>query len=223
MATALTQTTLSAAVTAKTSIIPLTSVTGISSGSFDAGTVGTQLWVVDPGQQMGEAMTVLSVTGNNATVSRFPGAAVAHVSGAMVLAGPPAAFHKYDPTGATDDAYTPWVNTMNGNQWLYSSILGCWVAGFANRAVPPQVTAAVASAAGAILPSGPLFHVTGALAVTGFTVPVGGIAVPFTVIPDGAFTWTTAGNIALAGTAVVNRFLTFNWDATNSKYVPSYV
>ncbi len=147
MATALNQTTLSAAITAQSKIIPLTSVTGVSSGSFDAGTVGTQLWVVDPGQQMGEPMEVLSVSGLNVTVSRYPGAAVAHVSGAMVLAGPPNAFHKYDPTGATDDAYTPWVNTLNGRQWLYSSILGCWVPGFGNSSAPAGVTSASPSAA----------------------------------------------------------------------------
>jgi hypothetical protein len=45
----------------------------------------------------------------------------------------------------------------------------------------------------------------------------------FTIIPDGAFTWTTAGNIALAGTAVVNKALTFLWDAKNSKWVPNYI
>jgi hypothetical protein len=86
-----------------------------------------------------------------------------------------------------------------------------------------QVTAKVASAAAAILPSGPLFHVDGTLAVTGFTVPVGGVGASFSIIPDAVFTWTTAGNIALAGSAVVNKLLTFTWDATNSKYIPSYI
>lgn len=221
--TSLNQTTLTAAITAKTQIIPLAAVTGIAVGSFDAGTVGTQLWVVDPGQQMGEAMNVLSVTGLNVTVSRFPGAAVAHVSGAMVLAGPPNAFHKYDPTGATDDAYTPWLNTMNGKQWLFSSVTGCWVAGFHNSATPSQATVTVASAAAAILPSGPYFTVSGTSAVTGFTVPVGGLFASFSITPSGVFTWTTAGNIGLAGTAVVGKVLTFTWDFTSSKYLPSYI
>lgn len=219
----LTQTTLTAAVTAKATVIPLASVTGISAGIVTQGTVGTQLYVVDPGQVIGEVMNVVSVSGLNVTVTRFPSAAVSHISGAMVLAGQPQQFQKTDPTGATNGPDTPWVNTLTGNQWLYSSILGCWVPGFANRTAIAQVTAAVASAAGVILPSGPLYHVTGALAVTGFTVPVGGVGAPFTIIPDGAFTWTTAGNIAVAGTAVVNRHLTFTWDSTNSKYVPSYV
>ncbi len=225
MATSLNQTTLSAAITAQSKIIPLASVTGVSSGSFDAGTVGTQLWVVDPGQQMGEPMEVLSVSGLNVTVSRYPGAAVAHVSGAMVLAGPPNAFIKFDPTGSTDMAYTPVVNTRTGAQWLYSSILGCFVPGWGNQQAAAGVTTAVASFAGTVIPSGPLFHITGAEAITGFVMPVGNANhAPFTIIPDGTFTWTTGnGSIALGGTAVVNKALTFVWDGTNSKWVASYL
>lgn len=223
MATALTQTTLSAAVTANTTIIPLTSVTGISAGNVLSGTVGTQLYVVDPGQSIGEIMNVLTVSGNNVTVTRWPSSAVAHISGAMVLAGAPNQFQAIDPTGATNGPDTPWVNVLNGKQWLYSSILNCWVPGFGNFNAPLGVTTAVATAAGAILPSGPLFHTTGTAAVTGFTVPVGGIGASFSIIPDGIGTWTAAGNIAVAGTMVVNKLLTFTWDSTNSKYIPSYI
>ena len=44
-----------------------------------------------------------------------------------------------------------------------------------------------------------------------------------TLIPTGAFTWTTAGNIAVAGTAVVSRALTMTYDSGTSKWYPSYV
>jgi hypothetical protein len=44
-----------------------------------------------------------------------------------------------------------------------------------------------------------------------------------TLIPTGAFTWTTAGNIAVAGTAVVNRALTMVYDSGTAKWYPSYV
>jgi hypothetical protein len=44
-----------------------------------------------------------------------------------------------------------------------------------------------------------------------------------TLIPTGAFTWTAAGNIAVLGTAVVNRALTLVYDATTTKWYPSYV
>lgn len=218
----LTQTTLSAAITAKQTVIPLTSVTGISAGAVTSGTVGTRLYVVDPGGGVGEVMDVLSVSGTNVTVTRIPSAAVAHISGAMVLAGQPQQFQSTDPTGSTNGPDTPFVNVLNGRMWLFSSITSSWVPGFWNP-LPAVPTVAVASAAGAILPSGPLFHVTGTAAITGFTIPVGGVGAPFTIIPDGAATFTTAGNIALAGTMVVNRAMTFIWDSTNSKYVPSYV
>ena len=44
-----------------------------------------------------------------------------------------------------------------------------------------------------------------------------------TLIPTGAFTWTTAGNIAVAGTAVVSRALTMTYDSGTSLWYPSYV
>ncbi len=223
MATALTQTTLSAAVSASATVITLASVTGVSAGNVLAGTVGTQLYVVDVGQKIGETMNVLAVSGLSVTVGRVPGAEVSHASGAMVLAGQPNQFYGYDPTGATDGPNTPWVNVYTGNQWLYSSISGTWVPGFGNTVTSPQATLLVASAAGVVVPTGPLFHINGTNAITGFTIPVGGVGATFSVIPDAVFTWTAAGNIALAGTAVVNKLLTFAWDSTNSKYIPSYI
>jgi DNA-binding beta-propeller fold protein YncE len=65
--------------------------------------------------------------------------------------------------------------------------------------------------------------VDGTAAVTGFTIPVGFAGGSFTIIPDGNFTWTTAGNIGLAGTAVTGRALTFLYDTNAAKFWPSYV
>ena len=124
---------------------------------------------------------------------------------------------------------TPWINVLTGEQWLCSTVTANWVPGYNNRFPPAtaRVTAAVASAAGLITPSGPLFHITGTAAITGFNIPVGFNATAtgggqFCVIPDGIFTTTTANNIALASTAVVNKLLCWTWDATNSKFVPTY-
>jgi len=78
--------------------------------------------------------------------------------------------------------------------------------------------------AGVTLPSGPLFHVTGTNAITGWTIPVGFAGGSFTVIPDAVFTWTAVGNIALAGTAVVSKALTFTYDGNAAKvWFPSYI
>lgn len=129
----------------------------------------------------------------------------------------------------TNTNFTPWINVMTQAQWLCSSITSTWVPGFSNAYVGgmERTTAAVASAAGQVTPSGPLFHITGALAITGFLVPIGFNATAvgggqFCVIPDGAFTTTTANNIALASTGVVNKLLCWSWDTTNSKFVPTY-
>lgn len=76
-----------------------------------------------------------------------------------------------------------------------------------------------------IAPTTPIAFVSGTTAIVTITAPspisAGGGAVA--LIPTGAFTWTTAGNIAVAGTAVVNRTLTMTYDATTTKWYPSYV
>jgi hypothetical protein len=53
--------------------------------------------------------------------------------------------------------------------------------------------------------------------------PISASGGAITLIPTGIFTWTTAGNIALAGTAVVSKALTMTYDATTTKWYPSYV
>ena len=220
----LTQTTLAAAINDSQNNIVVASTTGIT---VTNNTTATLIYVDR------ELMTVLAVnsTTGELTVARGSNGTPAsgHASGAMVLAGAPDYFIDHDPQGASSVALVaPLINTMTGKQWLLSSVTGTWVPGFQNQQEAAKVTAPVASAAGAVLPSGPLFHITGTAAITGFTIPVGCDATAvggssFTVIPDAIFTWTAAGNIALAGTAVVNKALTFIWDAKNSKWIPSYI
>lgn len=224
----ITQTTTSAAALATDNIIYLTSVTGVNVPSPGAvNPSGSQLYVILPGNPRGESMLVQSVTGTAVAVARGRSGVRAGIpSGAVVLIGYPNWFRGFDPGGSCVVSTTyvaPWINTKSGAQWLCSSITGSWVPSWGNPSGDAfTVTAAVASAAGLILPSGPLFHVTGALAITGFTIPTGFAGGTFTIIPDGTFTTTTATNIALASTAVVNKPLTFTYDATNSKFVPSY-
>lgn len=231
MANLLTQTTLSAAVSLSATVITVTSATGIS-----APTNGFQqkLYIIDQNHTRGELVTVTAVSGTQVSVARLDKYKNTHLSGALVLIAPIdptlGGFYEYDPNGAPGTAaavnpntYQPWVNVDSGLQWLFSTITGSWVPGFANLTQPAGPTTAVASAAGATLITGPLSHVTGTNAITGWTIPVGFTGGSFTVIPDGAFTWTTAGNIGLAGTAVVSRALTFTWDSVAGKFYPSYV
>jgi hypothetical protein len=82
----------------------------------------------------------------------------------------------------------------------------------------------IASAA-TIAPTTQIAFVSGTAAVVTITAPApisaGGGTI--TLIPTGAFTWTAAGNIAVLGTAVVNRALTLVYDVTTTKWYPSYV
>jgi hypothetical protein len=82
----------------------------------------------------------------------------------------------------------------------------------------------VASAA-TVAPTKSITFISGTAAIDTITAPApisaGGGTITF--IPTGAFTWTTAGNIAVLGTAVVSRALTLTFDATTTKWYPSYV
>jgi hypothetical protein len=80
----------------------------------------------------------------------------------------------------------------------------------------------IASAA-TIEPQTPVVFVSGTTNVVNISVPpemVGGGQL--TIIPTGVFATTTAGNIALATTAVVSRALIMTYDRTTNKWYPSY-
>jgi hypothetical protein len=91
---------------------------------------------------------------------------------------------------------------------------------YATSAAAPTI-----ASAGTIAPVTPITFISGTAAVVNITVaaPISTGGGAITLLPTGAFTWTTAGNIAVAGTAVVNRALTMTYDVTTSKWYPSYV
>lgn len=181
-----------------------------------------------------EKMTVLFYGTNLAAKSlhvvRGSGTqAAAHISGAAVVVGPTNLFQGSDPPlGACTLAQvivTPWINVKTGDQWLCGNA-GFWVPGWNNDKRPYSPTATVASVAGSTLPSGPLFHMTGTNAITGFTLPVGFSYGQFCAIPDsGIWTWTAAGNIATAGTVTAANGVPvcFTWDQNLQKWFPSRV
>lgn len=251
--TALTQTTLSAdagvgptifsgTITGFTSTISVASTTGFIAS-------GVPLYIQSVAYVDNEAMAVVAVNTTTKVITVQRGylstPAQPHLSGTPVLVGPPGAFQTSDPAPsavasgapsnpgacvAANTAFTPFVNVLTGRQWLCSTITKTWVPGFNNPAPAMTVTASVAAAAGAILPSGPFFTITGAGAVTGFTIPVGFNATAtgggcIVVRADTATTatWTNAGNIALGGTFTPNKIFTFCWDANTSKFVPNTI
>lgn len=251
--TALVQTTLSSAVSGPAGYsgtsatidqnVVLASVTGINAPTLP----GTPVSVIYVGR---EAMGVFSVNTSTKIVGVFRGylgtQPSPHPSGDMVLVAPPyntanggnpvpnGLFTQDPPIGGTCTAAntpaTPWVNVLTGSQFICSTITSTWVAGFNNPLAGDFTgqTATVAAAAGAVLPSGPLFVISGAGAITGFTIPIGCNATAvgacsFTVIAaaGSTWTWTAAGNIMTAGTGTAGHLFTFVWSASLSKFVPS--
>lgn len=89
----------------------------------------------------------------------------------------------------------------------------------ATSAAAPTIASATT-----IAPTTQIVFVSGTTAIATITAPApissGGGQI--TIIPTGAFTTTTAGNIALATTAVVNKALIMTYDATTTKWYPSY-
>lgn len=225
----LTATTLSSAMLSTDKTIYVTSATNINAPNLQNNTVGSQLFIVAPGQPRGLAVLVTSVSGTaiGIRVSSAGGANGGYPSGSVVLVGQPNYFFDKDPDGGCVTAttfVTPFVNVLTGQQWLCSTITLSWVPGWQNMLATSnaQVTAAVASVAGATAINGPLQHITGTNAITSFTMGPGWNGGGFCVIPDGAFTTTATNNIAKASTAVVNRTICWQWDATNSVFTPSY-
>lgn len=90
----------------------------------------------------------------------------------------------------------------------------------ATTAAAPTIASATT-----IAPTKPITFVSGTTAIVTITAPspisTGGGSI--VIIPTGVFTWTNAGNIALGGTAVVSKALTFTYDVTTTKWYPSYI
>ncbi len=187
----------------------------------------TEVYIIAPGNPRGETAMVQVVV-NTTTIqlrrsaggirSGFP-------SGSLVLFGPPNWFRDFDPSGGCTLAntyITPWVNTLTGAQSLCSTVTSSWVPGFQSPAGDGfQVTATVASAT-ALLPSGPLFDVSGTAAITSITLPLGFVGGEFCMIPTGIFTLTATNNIAVASTAIVGKLLCETWDLGQAKFIASY-
>jgi len=108
---------------------------------------------------------------------------------------------------------TPIIGAATGTSLVLSSFN-------ATSAAAPTIASATT-----IAPTAQITFISGTTAVVNITAaaPISTGGGTITLIPTGIFTWTTAGNIALAGTAVVSRALTMTYDITTTKWYPSYV
>ncbi len=86
-----------------------------------------------------------------------------------------------------------------------------------------NIVGAILASAATIAPTHGVHVVSGTVAIVTITLPWDGFAGDITFLPTGIFTWTTAGNIALAGTAVVGKALKFTYNPVTAKWYPSYV
>jgi hypothetical protein len=143
-----------------------------------------------------ELMFVTGVNGTIVNVIRgFGGTqAVSHASSCPVIVGAPSDFPNF----------TPGINAVTAKSSNYD--------GFA---------APVASAA-TITPSGRRFHVTGTTQTTTINLPSGFLEGTITIVADGIWTWSTGGNIAVAGTVTTAASaVDFTYDAKTSLWYPS--
>ncbi len=130
----LVETTLSAAITnVSATCFQVTAATGITAGSFSAGTAGSILYIQDIAQTVGESVRVTSVSSTTICGNRGANGtrAVTHASGAKVWIATAANwFSSVDPVGSCTLAntyVTPYINIANGKEWVCSAITLTWV------------------------------------------------------------------------------------------------
>ena len=138
------------------------------------------------------------------------------VNNSLTLAGTDATVMTFPTTSATI-ARTDAAQTFTGTQ-TYSG------AQIANGLLATGAAAPTIASATTIAPTTQIVFISGTAAIDTITPPspisLGGGQI--TLIPTGIFTTTTAGNIALASTAVVSRALIMTYDVTTTKWYPSY-
>ncbi len=126
MSTALTSTTLAAALSNQSSQLTVASGSGIYAPAN--GGISQKLYVINPETTKGEIMDVTAINGVAVSVSRLGLFRQAFISGAYVIIGQSPgnesiglgpSFFEYDPVGsvaAVNVPITPWINVTNGNQ-----------------------------------------------------------------------------------------------------------
>jgi hypothetical protein len=121
------------------------------------------------------------------------------------------------------------TNNSGGVGFYASNTLGSGLfAGFAPTShLSYQAIGTAIASATTIAPTGSgIFHVTGTTPIVTITPPFGctttGFGCTVTLIPDGLWTTTNAGNIAIATTAVVSKQLVMTYDPAAVKWYPSY-
>jgi len=127
----------------------------------------------------------------------------------------------------SDMGHTLVGNTLPGWSIEYSAANGTWAVGQNSGLVNPTPIGSTVASDASIEPTGRVFHVSGTSAIgtiqTALTMGSSPAQIhDITMIPDDIFTWNTSSNIAVVGTAVVGKPVRFMYDASTSKWYPSY-
>ncbi len=239
----LSSTTLGAAVTAPATGIPQTTWTFASTSTMlNAGPQGQINTAGYVDKELFFVITVVDST--HATVQRAKGLGAGgivsnHANGATVYfaltngagsttpTAAPAFFSNKQTTAEVSGPCTsssllvlPLIYPYSGD--IFQCLGSQWVQ--VDSPGRPTVAATAAAPTGLLTITATNMVLSGTNAMTGINVPVGwATGMSFTIMPSGAFTWTTATNLAVAGTAVAGKALTFTWNATTSKWYPSYI
>jgi hypothetical protein len=116
---------------------------------------------------------------------------------------------------ATDGAGFMLVNNATGGRWAIHD----------NGTIDDVMGVDIVSGA-SITPTNAVTRVSGNAAISTIVrsnLSVGAIYTgPVTLIPTGAWTLVTGGNIAAASAAAIGKAMTLTWDSTAQKWVPSY-
>lgn len=157
-----------------------------------------------------------TLTANSSLTLAGTDAKTLTVSNSLTLAGTDATVMTFPATSASI-ARTDAAQTFTGTQTYSGSQI---VTGL----IATSAAALTIASAATIAPTTRIVFVSGTAAIDTITPPspisLGGGQI--TLIPTGIFTTTTAGNIALASTAVVSRALIMTYDVTTAKWYPSY-
>src|SRR5687767_960191 len=94
--------------------------------------------------------------------------------------------------------------------------------GRVTNGLDPVVGPDIASAT-TIAPTYGVHRVTGTTAVVNITVPSADFQGWITLLPTALWTWTAAGNIVVAGSAVVGKALDLFYNPITAKWYRSYI
>jgi hypothetical protein len=133
------------------------------------------------------------------------------------------------------DAATLYIanSPANGTNVTVTNPWSLWVDNGASRfdgnityggLIATQASAPTVASAATITPTTPILFVSGTTQINTITAPapISANGGQITLIPTGLWTTGTTGNIAIASTAVVSRALIMTYDATTTKWYPSY-